>query len=204
MINKLATYTVNKMNETITIDKEKIDFYIYGTELFIITLIKGIGLILIASILGLLTEALIFILAFSILRIQAGGIHANSFWKCFLLTDMITFTAIYLVYLIPSNSMLTFQAFFSFFSILLVLYYAPVESPNKPLTSHEKRIYKDRSCFIVLIGIVITLTISWISPYHSMYGLIFSLGFFCEGITLVPAFQRRLYKLKIRKWRCLD
>ncbi|ABR46846.1 Accessory gene regulator B [Alkaliphilus metalliredigens QYMF] len=191
MINKLACYTANKMVQTNAITRQDIDSYIFGTEMLIITLAKGIGLFVIACFFGLLIEATIFILAFSSLRMQAGGFHARSFLKCFFITDIITFTSIYIAYIIPTDFILISQIAFLIWTIQLILQFAPIETPNKPLTSHEKRLYKTRSYIVVIIGTILALALSWTSPHHSIYGLIFSLGFFCEGITLVPLFSKK-------------
>lgn len=81
MVNQIACYVAKKMKNNNVIDKKDMDLYIFGVEMFLITLIKGLGIFIIASLLGLLKEAIAFISAFSMLRIQAGGVHLKFFLR---------------------------------------------------------------------------------------------------------------------------
>lgn len=43
MINQIACYMANKMRDSKVIDEDNIELYVFGIEIFLITLIKGIG-----------------------------------------------------------------------------------------------------------------------------------------------------------------
>ncbi|MGF7057595.1 accessory gene regulator ArgB-like protein [Brassicibacter mesophilus] len=191
MINQMASYVVNIMKRNNTIDEKEMDLYVFGMEVLLITSIKGIGLFIIAFALGLLKEAIAFILAFSMLRMQAGGVHLESFWKCFIVTNIITFFSIYLVIFLPINHTIIYQIIILAVSIILTILYSPVDTPNKPLNEEETKLYKKRSLFVILIGSVIIIILSLFSTSFIVYGNIASFGFLCEGITLTPLVAKK-------------
>lgn len=186
MINQMACYIVKKMKRNNVIDEDNMELYIFGIEILLITIIKYLGLFIIALLLGVVKEAITFIIAFSMLRIQAGGVHLKSFWQCFAITNIITFSCIFLVKALPINHTMIYQMIMLVISIILVLVFAPVDTENKPLSELEKKLYKKRSAYVIIIGSIITVSLSMV--YHSfiIYGNIVSLGFLCEGITLMP------------------
>lgn len=81
MINQMACYIVKKMKRNNVIDEDNMELYIFGIEILLITIIKYLGLFIIALLLGVVKEAITFIIAFSMLRIQAGGVHLKFFLR---------------------------------------------------------------------------------------------------------------------------
>ncbi|SCG82403.1 accessory gene regulator B [Proteiniborus sp. DW1] len=191
MINQIACYIVNKMKNYDVANEENIDLYIYGLEILIITIIKYLGIFIISFLLGVVKEALVFVLAFSMLRNQAGGVHLDSFWQCFIITNVITFSCIFLSKALPINHTAIYQIIMLIVSIVLVLIFAPVDTENKPLNELEKKLYKRRSIYVILILSIITIGLSLVYDSFIAYGNIVSLGFLCEGITLTPLIKRK-------------
>lgn len=191
MINQIACYLVQKMKDNNAIDQENTELCVFGIEIMLITLIKGLGLFIIASVLGLLKETIAFVSAFSMLRIQAGGVHLKSFWQCFIVTNIITFSCILLVITLPINHTIIYQNIILTVSIILVLAFAPVDTENKRLNELEKKLYKRRSICIIIIGSIITISLGLVYDSFIIYGNIVSLGFLCEGITLIPLLTKK-------------
>lgn len=191
MINQIACYIVNKMKNYDVANEENIDLYIYGLEILIITIIKYLGIFIISFLLGVVKEALVFVLAFSMLRNQAGGVHLKSFWICFIITNIITFSCIFLFKALPINHTAIYQIIMLIISIALVLIFAPVDTENKPLNEYEKKLYKRRSINVILIASIITIGLSLVFDSFITYGNIVSLAFLCEGITLTPLINRK-------------
>lgn len=190
MVNQIACYLVKKMKNNKVIDENDMDLYVFGVEIFLITLIKALGIFIIASLLGLLKEAIAFISAFSTLRMQAGGVHLKSFWQCFIVTNIIIFSCIFLTKILPINHTLIYQIIILVISIILVLVFAPVDTENKPLNELEKKSYRKRSICIIIIGSIIIISFGLLHDSFVIYGNIVSLGFFSEGITLLPLLKK--------------
>ncbi|SNT22832.1 accessory gene regulator B [Anaerovirgula multivorans] len=193
MLNQISCYVVNVMKENNIIHDKDFDWYVFGTEVFFITVIKYLVLFILAFILGLFKEAIVFILAFSSLRIQAGGVHSESFWKCLMITNILTFASIFLVKSIPMKYIIILLPILLIFSTILVFKYAPVDTPNKPLDQHEIKKYKKRSTATVMIGsiLIIVLVTFFKTSFILNYAAIAAIGFFSEAVTLTPWVTRR-------------
>lgn len=193
MLNQISCYVANIMIENNIIHEKDFDWYVFGTEVFLITVIKFLGLFILASILGLVKEVVVFILAFSSLRIQAGGVHSKSFWKCLVVTNILVFTSILFVRKLLMKLAIILLPILLILSMILVFKYSPVDTPNKPLDQHGIKKYKKRSATTVIIGsiIIITLATFFRTSFILRYGTIAAMGFFSESVTLTPWVTRR-------------
>lgn len=190
MIDYICRTTVNKLCVKNIIKEEDMEVYQYGLELLIATVFKGLGIIIIASLTGLLIEATVFILFFSSLRVQAGGYHAETIMSCFIGTLILIFSSIILVKILP----VIYQPYYILIavvsSIFLVFLYAPLESKNKPLTENEKIIYRCKSLHTVIIGSIIILFLVYLSDKFIYFGTISATAFLLESLTLVHAREK--------------
>lgn len=110
--------------------------------------------LVIFSALSLTGYFLIAVAFFGISRIFAGGYHADTYLRCFLLTLFILSLGI----ITGSQFGLPFAAriFLELVSIIIALVFAPVDHPNKPIISVERRKrfkYLSVAVFIILAGI---------------------------------------------------
>lgn len=185
MINYICELTLEKLCSSNIIEEDQIEVYHYGLELLIATILKTLGFLIIAIVLNLVKEALIFTIFFSSLRIQAGGYHANTPFKCFVGTLILMFPGIILVGMIPMEKQLYYILINILISILLVYLYAPVESENKPLTKEEVKIYRHRSLLTVVGGSVIVLLLIYAYQSFIYLGSIALTAFSMESLTLI-------------------
>lgn len=186
MIDYLNNKVIIKLSENKIIQNKDVEIYRYGLDLLSATIIKIVGLGIIALLLGVVKETFLFIICFSSLRIQAGGIHANTLLKCFIMTVVLTFGSIYLVGLLTKDQYIYFQVLSILLSIILVFRYAPIESSNKPLTNEEGVLYKSRSMATVVIWGIIILMINILYGSKTHFGNIASIGLLTESLTLLP------------------
>lgn len=190
MVDNICNFIICKLNEEEIISEEKNEIYLYGLQLFIATLIKAVGLFVLAIIMGAVKESIIFMIFFTSLRIQAGGIHAHSLLKCFITTAIMLFTSIYIVKLIPYAHKLNIQIIMISTSILLVYKYAPVENENKPLSKEEYILYRKRSMITVVIGAIAILLNNSIPWVFQNYSTIAAMALLLESITLLPIINK--------------
>ena len=185
MINYICQLTLHKLCSSNFIAEDEIEVYHYGLELLIATILKVLGFLIIAIVLGFVKETIIFTLFFSSLRIQAGGYHASTPFKCFIGTLILMFPGIALVRMIPVEKQLYYVLTIIFISIFLVYLYAPVESENKPLTKEEDKIYRYRSLLTVMGGSVVVLLLIYVYKPSIYLGAIASTAFLMESLTLI-------------------
>lgn len=98
-MKRLVSIILNFMikNNVISKDTEEIEFYRYGIEITLSSLIN----IALISIIGIVTdytfESMMFLAVFIIMRSFTGGYHANTYIKCNLVTS-ISFVILLLIF----------------------------------------------------------------------------------------------------------
>lgn len=187
---------IDRLSRKITqslIDKEIISFddwevYMYGLQMMISGIVKLIGFMIIAWVLGWIVETIVFITTFSLLRVNAGGYHADTYLKCFLVTSIATFLSIGIVkYYFVSDSII-YLAIISLLAGVLVLFHAPVDTLNKRMVGNEKKIFRRRSILVLTLEISVIVIAYFISPKISIFCNISAMAILFEGITLTPIF----------------
>lgn len=191
MTDYICKSILKELNSKNIIKEEDIEVYYYGLQLLIATLFKCLGILIIAAFTGLVKEAVVFIIFFSSLRIQAGGYHAKTVLNCFIGTIILISISIILVKILS----MAYQPYYILISmvasIALVFLYAPSESENKPLTKEEEIIYRQKSLQTVIIGNIIILILMAFSDKSIYFGVIASTGFLLESLTLIHPRKRK-------------
>ena len=190
MIEFIVNETLKKFNDNQIIDDDNEDIYRYGLQLLVATIVKGIVILLIAFILKVVPETLLFLSVFASLRVNAGGVHADNYFTCLLVTIVFNFGSIYLAPLLTNG--------FILFAILyicgiLIYIYAPVDTPNKPLNKDEIIIYTKRSRMVFIILLILITTAFFANPSLNKYCSIAILAILSETFSITP-FATNLYK----------
>ena len=122
----------------------------YGIEVTISTLLNCLIVFLIGIFFNMFAESIVFLAAFTPLRIYSGGYHADTYLKCNLIFGILVFGcfAVYKyanpVYQPEMIAICTIQ-------LLMCVFYAPIENKNKKLTNRQKKMYKQRAITAILI-----------------------------------------------------
>lgn len=149
-----------------TIAAEKKNIYIYGFELFCSTVFCVMSILVLSAIFGYLDLAATFLLFFMPIRIPAGGYHAKSYGRCFILTNSVA-----LICVVISKLLWKIQTIEPFLWLLLlcallcIWINAPVQSKGHPL--RPDRIEKNRKYAHNLIIIEIVILLLLRSVYYS-------------------------------------
>ncbi|MDE6021536.1 MAG: accessory gene regulator B family protein [Ruminococcus sp.] len=153
MIAKLASKMTMALKHNKIILENEFEIYQYGLEMIISTIINCAIVVLCGVLLNEILAAALFFILFALIRSSSGGYHASTYLKC---------NSIFAVNLIAAMFWVKFahpfysdicHIIFILIYILMIIKYAPIENPNKPLSDHKKKQSK-RLCFIY--GIVLT------------------------------------------------
>ncbi|MFA6843705.1 MAG: accessory gene regulator B family protein [Bacilli bacterium] len=156
--------------------------YYYGFQIFYGAINKGLLLILIGLLFGILSQILIATLAFCLLRSYIGGLHFDSYTKCAWISLATLTTIGLLAKYIPYNSIVNLIIFLTLFVIIKLL--APVENKNRPLKGNEKTKFK----YIALLLLFAVYNVQALIGDNNisnciMYGVLLS------GIIALPVFK---------------
>lgn len=146
IINNCMNYIKNNNDY----DDVKLKEIEYGLVSIYLTISKLIIISIIAMMLGIFKEMLIFTLFFNIMRMPAFGLHATKSWIC-LISSTIIFILIPFTCINLSIS-LYLKAVICCICIILMFKNAPSDTYKRPIISRKKReIYKILSTLLSII-----------------------------------------------------
>jgi len=129
--------------------EEERDIYDYGIDQIVFTGLTTLSMIGIGIISKSLWTIFIFSLFYMILRVYAGGYHADTQLKCFVLSNVMIVVVIAIEKYIPISTI--FQVSAVILSSIMIAWLGPVDTVTKRLDDLERSIYKKRMLIIMII-----------------------------------------------------
>lgn len=142
--------------------EEQRDVYSYGLESLINELLADILLFLSALLLHKIPEMFIWCLAFTILRVNLGGLHASSHYRCIFYSTVIGILSVEIAPFFTDS--LPIILISSIFACLLTLFIAPVIHANHPVSEERKRYARNLSILTSLLETGLIFLLFFISP----------------------------------------
>ena len=152
----------NHLAQTNVISQCEQDIYLFGVEQFLITVLNIVTTLAMGFLLGEVWQSLLLVFTFMILRSYAGGYHASTPVKCYLLTSSIIAIALSVIKYISVNIFICLGLLIIAGVVILLL--SPVEAKNKPLDNIEFVIYRKKAILIwavEFICAIICMLIDW-------------------------------------------
>lgn len=154
MLDKLIVISTDYLIQKNVIDEDDRDVYEYGFH-SIYSRVVNLTFVLVVSIwLNQLAQTIVYHIAFSIMRSVAGGFHANTRLKCFLISMSIWLSSLWAI------NNVVYPVFLTLIPVLLVWVLAPVEHYNNPLSDKKRNKMKFMSRFFSIILFAIIFVIS--------------------------------------------
>lgn len=160
-MNKIVSLILNFMTNAgvITDDKDQQDFYRYGIEITISSLLNIILILLLGIITFHITESIVFLITFILLRMYMGGFHAGTYFRCnaLMCVSFIITACFYELLKTHINVPLTIILLIPFFAAVIA--FCPVENVNKPITDKKKKTLKIADILLGLLFSVISIVL---------------------------------------------
>lgn len=189
VINKLMHIITSKQKIT-DIEYEQI---VYGLTAIYMFITKFIIITLIALILGIFKEMIIFLLLFNIIRIFAFGLHSTKSYICLIVSSLAFLVIPYISNFIAIPT--EFKIFIGIILILLIFKNSPADTHKRPIISKRRRLFfKITSTIISVIYIILSLN----SSIFISNCLIFSLVL--ENIFISPV-TYKLFNLPYNNYK---
>lgn len=115
------------------------------------------------------------------LRKNAGGFHAETRKRCYLISSMALIMTFILFNTMKWNN--NILCFIIIISYVVICYMAPVESLNKPLEISEEKIYKKRTRIILIVEAILILCAYFLNFVDVLQGA--SMSCFIVAISLI-------------------
>lgn len=141
------------------VEEEDKELYIYGLEQGSIIILNILTVVTIGIILGQVWESILFMFSYFPLRSCAGGYHAKTPLRCYLLSIIMVIAVLVTMRLPIWNNVNSF--ILVIVSGIVIMFLAPVEDGNKPLDAKETIIFKKRTQMIlyVLAGMILVFRV---------------------------------------------
>lgn len=173
------------------IQKDDIDKCKYGIDIFFSSFIEIFSILLISIFVGNFVETLLLFVAFIPLRIYAGGYHADTKMKCYLISLGMYGIFFAISKYIPDSMYQTINVFCTIFSLIVVLMKAPVIHFNKKINSIERKYYRKFSIEICLIETVVILLLTTAFPKSEMI-LSLTVGQISVAVSMLAAIIKNI------------
>ena len=159
MKTKIINSSINLIKKNGNYSEEKLAEIKYGLEGVYLTISKLIIISLIAYILGIFKEVIIFLALYNVIRTTSIGLHATKSWIC-LLSSSIIFIIFPLIckYLFITDYL---KMIVGLILILLIYKNAPADTHKRPIINPKRRLFfKYTSTFIAIIFVYCALLIN--------------------------------------------
>ena len=153
MFHRATGKIVEKLTISGIIQSEKKELYRYGINQLLNNMFSLLTFFIIGILLKGVIYALIFLMAYFPLRVYAGGFHASTAFRCWILSSGLLVLVLLTVNYAPIPPIL--YDLFACLSIAVIIIMMPIEDANKPLDEKEIQVYKKRGVIVLILEILI-------------------------------------------------
>lgn len=154
----IISKTMNYIKKNTNYNKTKLVEIEYGLVGIYLTFEKLIVIAIIAIILGIFKEMIIYLLIYNVLRIPSFGLHATKSWIC-LLSSTILFIGIPYLCIFLSIPMII-KLTIGILGILFMFKNAPADTRKRPIVNKKRRnLFKIISTILAIIFAVLSIVI---------------------------------------------
>ena len=183
-------------NNIISADREK--QCQYGLELMMSSIAEILFVILLSAFLGNFVQTLIFFMGFIPLRIYAGGYHADTRLRCFLILLIIYAIFTVLLYLLPLEIYQYIVYGATVFTIIIVSAMAPLVHSRKNMNDKEIKTFRKIALDICFFEAALVILGNMIFK-NNVYILSFVFGQISVTISMVAADMKNKIQKKRRR-----
>ena len=183
MIDKICAKLTQKIRKEMPeIDDERAEIIMYGLQIIIGEIPKGLIILIIAYFLGIFKLTLISVLIIAPYRCVSGGVHMKTHIGCIIYTLLLySGSALLGKYLILEGSTkLIVGLTIWIFCMTMIKLYAPADTENVPILRKKERLQKQILSYIIL---TVEFIIAIFIPNTTIAGIII-FGDFIQTLTI--------------------
>ncbi len=186
-MEKALNYISKILNEQKVINESDTDILKYGLSALLVSIFEITSILILSLFLGNFLNTLVFFVAFVPFRLYAGGYHAETKMKCYLVLllvySLFVILSEYYTGIVPITVL---EICSIIITTIIVFFKAPIVNVKKKVSKVEYYFYRKRSIIIMIIEFVIILTGILVFP-GSITFYSFSLGQLAVSLSMVAA-----------------
>lgn len=165
------------------IQTEDKEIYAFGLKM-IFTQSLHLAVFLVLSFwFSLIPEGLCFFLAFTLVRIQAGGYHAVSNARCFVSSTLTDIAVLIVIKYTPLSAQPAAALFLAALALPVILKYAPMDHIDSPLDPAAHQVYRKRTLKALAAVTALLAICLLLGAGHFSFAL--AIGLFTEAVLLL-------------------
>ena len=143
-------WCLKKVQEGKKYTEDELEQIEYGLVSIYLLITKLVVILLICFLLGIVKEALIFMILYNIIRMPSFGLHASKSWIC-LLTSSIIFVGLPIIMLNIDFNLIT-KTIIGLYGVIFMYLFSPADTHKRPIINKKRReVYKILSVLITFI-----------------------------------------------------
>lgn len=169
MIQNVSKWLLSYLlkNQIIEDTESEKEYYQYGIEITVSSLLNIVIILCLGIITRSISESIVFLVCFMLIRQFTGGFHADTYLKCNL-TFGISYIAVFLLYHFTAKYFNTyFSLLITFVSVIIIWAKCPIENINKPIPERKKKFHK---IMAALLGTVYGIIGTALTAFSNKYG----------------------------------
>lgn len=193
MFSNLANKAVNALYKSSVLNENEIELYEYGFYVLFSYLFYFLFSLLLGVLFQLLLEGILFFILFALIRSYAGGVHASKESSCILFTSLSFLVCFKIIDFCKTLKSPDVGFLLLFLSAINILYFAPLDTSEKPLNCFERICFRRKSRLI--LGAIILLAISSLCVHNYTIFNVCATSLGLEGILLLlGVIKRKLHQ----------
>lgn len=150
MRKKIIGYCLKKVKEGKNYSNEELEQIEYGLVSIYLLVTKLIVILTLCFILGILKEAVIFMIFYNIIRMPSFGFHAPKSWICLVMSTTIFVGIPFIIKFI--NLPVFSKSLIGIIGIIFMFLFSPADTHKRPIINKKRRdIYKSLSILVTII-----------------------------------------------------
>lgn len=168
MISTLSKKTTNALIKNQSISEDDRELYEYGFFMLFSNLYFTVITCLFGMIFDVLFESLIFFVSFMLIRKYAGGYHAKTEVQCQIFSTVSIILSILVIRYANLDRIAVFLLVLTAIASVLIFAFAPLDTPEKPLSKNEKKHFRTIS-YIILVVLDILFLIAYFFNWNGVF-----------------------------------
>ncbi len=155
MFNRVSEKVAESMVKRGTVVSKDKELYLFGIQQGLTLILHIATTVVVGLLFGTLWQLLLFTAAYIALRSFAGGYHARTPQRCYVLSTLITIAESFIIKYVVLNVFIYIGLLF--LSGIIIIVFSPIDNANKPLDDLEKKVYKKKAVIICIIEILMAV-----------------------------------------------
>lgn len=182
-MKQIAEMTTHRLVSRGVIAEADASIYAYGFEAMFSTVFTFGSIIVLSVCVGNFFETLLFFTAFMVLRIYAGGYHAATRVRCYLISSLMYIIFSVMLVVIPVDLYFLVAVFTSMIAFICIILWAPVIHKNRSISPESFNRCRKISLLVCIVETLVFLGGQFLLQDSKLF-FAFGLGTFSAAITV--------------------